>query len=404
MLKATKVRLYPTPEQELVLAKSFGCARWYWNLALNACIQHYQETGKSLKLASYKGMLPQLKKEYPWLKEDCYSSVLQCVAINLDRAYKNFFEGRAKFPNFKSKHHKQSIQYPQSVTVNGEYLKVPKIGKIKAVFHREIQGKIKTVTISKTSTNKYFASILCEVEGSEVKESGNKVIGIDLGLKDFAIVHDGESVTKYVNPKHLNRHQENLARKQKKLSRKTKGSSAREQSRKKVAKVHERIANSRQDFLHKLSRKLVNESQVIVVENLNVKGMVKNQKLSKSISDVGWGMFINFLDYKLQQRSGKLVEIDRFFPSSKTCSSCGHVVDELPLNIREWDCPNCHTHHDRDENASLNIRNEGIRILKGGGNPVSAEGVCVRPDNRKVKGHRAMKSEAHTESGRIGLR
>ncbi|WP_156093370.1 RNA-guided endonuclease InsQ/TnpB family protein, partial [Planktothrix serta] len=137
MLKATKVRLYPTPEQGLALAKSFGCARWYWNFALNACIQHYQETGKSLKLASYKGMLPQLKKEYPWLKEDCYSSVLQCVAINLDRAYKNFFEGRAKFPNFKSKHHKQSIQYPQSVTVNGEYLKVPKIGEIKAIFHRE---------------------------------------------------------------------------------------------------------------------------------------------------------------------------------------------------------------------------------------------------------------------------
>ena len=197
MLKATKVRLYPTPEQELALAKSLGCARWYWNFALNACIQHYQETGKSLKLATYKGMLPQLKKEYLWLKEDCYSSVLQCVAINLDKAYKNFFEGRAKFPKFKSKHHKQSIQYPQNVTVNGEFLKVPKMGEIKAVFHREITGKIKTVTISKTPTNKYFASILCEVEGSEVKETGDKIMGIDLGLKDYAIVHDGESITKY---------------------------------------------------------------------------------------------------------------------------------------------------------------------------------------------------------------
>ena len=163
MLKAIKVRLYPTSEQELALAKSFGCARWYWNFALNACIQHYQETGKSLKLATYKGMLPQLKKEYPWLKEDCYSSVLQCVAINLDKAYKNFFEGRAKFPIFKSKHHQQSIQYPQSVTVKGEYLKVPKIGEIKAVFHREVTGKIKTVTISQTSTDKYFASILWRI-------------------------------------------------------------------------------------------------------------------------------------------------------------------------------------------------------------------------------------------------
>jgi putative transposase len=203
VLKATKVRLYPTPEQELALAKSLGCARWYGNFALNACIGHYQETGKSLKLASYKGMLPQLKKEYPWLKEDCYSSVLQCVAINLDRAYKNFFEGRAKFPKFKSKHNKQSIQYPQNVTVNIEYLKVPKIGEIKAIFHREITGKIKTVTISQTSSNKYFASILCEVEPSEVKESGDKIIGIDLGLKDFAIVHNGENVTKYANPKYL---------------------------------------------------------------------------------------------------------------------------------------------------------------------------------------------------------
>jgi len=383
LLKAVKVRLYPTPEQELALVKSFGCVRWYWNFALNACIQHYQETGKSLKLATYKGMLPQLKKEYLWLKEDCYSSVLQCVAINLDRAYKNFFKGQAKFPRFKSKHHKQSIQYPQSVTVKDEYLKVPKIGEVKAVFHREVTGKIKTVTISKSPTDKYFASILCEVEVTDVKQLGDQIIGIDLGLKDFAIVHDGERVTKYANPKHLNRHQKNLALKQKKLSRKTKGSKSRKKFRKNVAKVYERIANSRQDFLHKLSRKLVDESQVIVVENLNVKGMVKNRLLSKSISDVGWGMFVNFMDYKLRQKSAKLIEVDRFFPSSKTCSCCGHIVDSLLLNIREWDCLNCKTHHDCDSNAALNIRNEGIRIIHfGGGNPVSAEGACLRPDNR----------------------
>jgi transposase, IS605 OrfB family, central region len=398
VLKAIKVRLYPTPEQELGLAKSYGCARWYGNFALNACIQHYQETGKSLKLAVYKGMLPQLKKEYPWLKEDCYSSVLQCVAINLNKAYQNFFEGRAKFPRFKSKHHKQSIQYPQSVTVVNQNLKVPKIGEIPAIFHREITGTIKTVTISKTPTNKYFASILCEVEATELKELGDKIIGIDLGLKNFAIVHDGESVTKYANPKHLKRHQKNLARKQKKLSRKTQGSKSRAESKKNVAKVHERIANSRQDFLHKLSRKLVNESQVIVVENLNVKGMVKNRKLSKAISDVGWGMFVNFVNYKLQQRSGKLIEIGRFFPSSKTCSCCGYLVDELPLDIREWHCPNCHTHHDRDENAALNIRNEGIRILtEGGGNPVFADGGCVSPPACKSKGHRSVNSEAYTD-------
>ncbi len=419
MLKAVKVKLYPTTEQEIALGKSFGCARWYWNYALNSCIQHYEQTGKSLKLSVYKAYLPQLKVEHPWLKEDCYSAVLQCVAINLNKAYTNFFEGRAKFPRFKSKHHKQSIQYPQNVKVAGDCLDVPKIGVIKAVFHRPIEGKLKTVTISKTSTDKYFASILLEVdpsaslrvntersrgvEGDTTQSLGDKTLGIDLGLKDFAIVHDGEQVTKHSNPKHLKRHEKNLARKQKKFARKVKGSNSRNKYRKLVALVHERVSNSRQDFLHKLSRKLVDESQVIIVENLNVKGMVRNRKLSKSISDVGWGMFVNFLDYKLKAKDGQLVKLGRFFPSSKTCSHCGHVVDELTLNIREWDCPSCNTHHDRDGNAALNIRKEGIRILEtnGGGNPVIADGGCVRPPARKGKGQRSMKSEAYTvPSGR----
>ncbi|WP_442944832.1 RNA-guided endonuclease InsQ/TnpB family protein [Nostoc sp.] len=379
MLKAVKVRLYPTTEQRESLARSFGCARWYWNYALNACIQHYEQTGKSLKMSVYKGLLPQLKLEYPWLKQDCYSSVLQCVAINLDKAYKNFFEGRAKFPKFKSKFHKQSIQYPQSVTVVDDNLKIPKIGEVKAVFHRVFKGIIKTVTISKTATDKYLASILVEVECSDNKLSGDKILGIDLGLKDFAIVHDGEEFTKYSNPKHLKCHERNLSRKQKKFARKVKGSKSRHKHKKLVAKVHERVSNSRQDFLHKLSRKLVNESQIIVVENLHIKGMVRNRKLSKSISDVGWGMFINFLDYKLKDSLGQLVEIDRFFPSSKTCSCCGHVARQLPLDIREWDCPKCKSHHDRDGNASQNIRTEGIRILSmDGGNPVLAESIAKR--------------------------
>jgi putative transposase len=384
VLKAVKVRLYPTPEQQVALSKSFGCARWYWNHALNTCIQHYQKTGKSLKLAVYKGMLPQLKKELHWLKEDCYSAVLQCVALNLNKAYTNFLAGRAKHPRFKSKHGKQSIQYPQNVALKGDFLSVPKIGEIKAVFHREITGTIKTVTISKTPSDRYFASILCETKNSDDNTLGDKILGIDLGLQDFAIVHDGEEVTKYSNPKYLKRHEKNLARKQQKLARKTKGSKARQKFRKLVAKVHERVSNTRQDFLHKLSRKLVDESQAIVVENLNVKGMVRNRKLSKAISDVGWGMFVNFLAYKLERKESKLIEIDRFFPSSKKCSCCGHVINELPLLFREWDCPSCGTHHDRDSNAALNIRNEGIRILTmGGGNPVPASGDCVRPPARK---------------------
>jgi len=380
--KAVKVRLYPTPEQGLILSRSFGCARWYWNFALNACIQHYQETGNSLKLAAYKGMLPTLKKEHPWLKKGCYSAVLQCVAINLNKAYTNFFAGRAKHPRFKSRKGKQSIQYPQNVTLKGDCLLVPKIGEIKAVFHRKITGIIKTVTISKTPSDKYFASILCETEDFENSSTGDKTIGVDLGLKDFAIVHDGEEVTKYSNPKHLKGHEKNLARKQQKFARKVKGSKTREKFRKLVAKVHERVSNTRQDFLHKLSRKLVDKSQVIVVEDLHVKGMIRNRKLSIAISDVGWGMFVNFLAYKLERKEGKLVEIDRFFPSSKKCSCCGHVVDKLPLDIREWDCPSCRVHHDRDSNASLNIRTEGIRMLDmGGGNPAPASGACVRPDS-----------------------
>jgi putative transposase len=203
---------------------------------------------------------------------------LQCVAINLDKAYKNFFAGRAKFPKFKSKHQRQSIQYPQNVKVVGNLLSIPKIGEVKAVLHRSIEGKLKTVTISKTPTDKYFASILCEVKSDESQPIGGKTIGIDLGLKDFAIVHDGSEVQKHSNPKHLRRHEKNLARKQKKFARKVKGSNSRKKYKKLVAKVYEKVSNSRQDFLHKLSRKFVNESQVIVVENLHIKGMIQNRK------------------------------------------------------------------------------------------------------------------------------
>jgi putative transposase len=404
VLNAIKVRLYPTTEQEELFAKSFGCARWYWNYSLNAGIQHYEQTGKSLPMKIYKGLLPQLKVEHPWLKTDCYSSVLQCVAINLNKAYTNFFEGRAKFPKFKSKHDKQSIQYPQNVTVVENCLSLPKIGIVKAVFHREIKGAIKTVTISKTPTDKYFAAILCETENDENAFKDDKVIGIDLGIKDFAIIHNGRDVTKYSNPKHIRQHEKNLAKKQQKLARKKKGSKSRGKAKKLVAKVHEKVSNSRQDFLHKVSRKLVDESEIITVENLNVKGMVRNRKLSKSISDAGWGMFVNFLDYKLKRKGGQLIEINRFFPSSKMCSECGHVVDKLPLDIREWDCPSCGIHHDRDGNAALNIRNEGVRFLNsqtssevpGGGFPVTASGDGIRPNTRKGKGRRSAKLEAHT--------
>ena len=199
-------------------------------------------------------------------------------------------------------------------------------------------------------------------------------MGVDLGLKEFAIVHDGNTTSKYQNPKHLAKHERNLAKKQVMLARKQKGSKSREKARKLVARVHERISNTRQDYLHKLSRKLVDENQVIVVENLNVLGMVRNHKLAKAISDVGWGMFFNFLSYKLEREGKVLVEVDRWFPSSKTCSECLYQIDELPLSVREWTCASCGTHHDRDENAAINIRAEGIRMLTVSGTGTAADG------------------------------
>ncbi|MCL1471062.1 transposase [Argonema antarcticum] len=397
--KVVKIRLYPTPEQEMLLAQSFGCARWWWNYGLNKSIETYKETGKALSQSALNALLPGLKKaeETIWLGE-CYSQILQAVTLNLTVAYRNFFAKRAKFPRFKSKHGKQSIQYPQKVKVLDGAVKLPgNLGTLTAKIHRHIEGKIKTVTVSKTPSGKYFASILSEVEGDEPKTSteGN-VVGIDLGLRHFAIVSNGSKVSKYDNPKHLAKHEKNLKRKQQKLAKKQKGSNSRSKCRKLVAKVYERVSNSRQDFLHKLSRKLVNENQVVVVENLHVKGMVCNHKLAKAISDAGWGTFTNFLSYKLEQKGGRLVSIDRWFPSSKLCSNCYYQIDELPLDVRKWTCPNCGTHHDRDGNAATNIRAEGIRMLKADGTAVSADGGEVRPKlGRKSKlGHSPMMLEA----------
>jgi putative transposase len=397
--KAVKVRLYPTPEQQVLLSQHFGCARWWWNYALNKSIETYKETGKSLGQSALNALLPQLKKaeETIWLSE-CYSQVLQATTLNLTTAYKNFFAGRARFPRYKSKHKKQSIQYPQNVKVFEGFVRFPgKVGKVKAKLHRQIEGTIKTITVSLDPSGKYFASILTEVEGENpLYSTEGKVIGIDLGLTHFAITSDGNKVSKYDNPRHLAKHDKNLKRKQKKLAKKQKGSKSRNKARKTVAKVYERVSNSRQDFLHKLSRKLVNENQVVVVENLNVKGMVRNHNLAKAISDVGWGTFTNFLAYKLEKKGGKLVEIDRWFPSSKLCSNCYYQIDKLLLDVREWTCPSCGTRHDRDGNAATNIRAEGIRMLQTDGTAVSAVGGEVRPSwgRKSVLRHSPMITEA----------
>ena len=399
LLQAVKVRLYPTPEQEVLLAQHFGCARWWWNFALGQAIETYRDTGKGLGRSALNALLPKLKKnkETEWLGE-CYSQVLQAVTLNLTTAYKNFFDGRARFPRFKSKHSRQSIQYPQNVQVIGNTVKLPgRVGTVNAKIHRPIEGTIKTVTVSLDPSGKYYASILTEIEGeSPIPSREGKVIGVDLGLKHFAVTSDGNKVSKYDNPKHLAKYEKNLKRKQQKLARKQKGSNSRHKYRKVVARVYERVSNSRADFLHKLSQKLVNENQVVVVENLYVKGMVRNHNLAKAISDVGWGMFTNFLAYKLEKKGGKLVEIDRWFPSSKLCSNCYHQVEEMPLDVREWTCPHCGTHHDRDGNAATNIREEGIRLLKVDGTSISAVGGEVRPKGgrKSVLRHSLKSTEA----------
>lgn len=405
--QAIKVRLYPTTEQQQVLAQHFGCSRWWWNYALNLCIETYKATGKGLSQSALNAFLPKLKKqeETLWLSE-CYSQVLQATTLNLVTAYKNFFEGRAKYPRFKAKKNRQSIQYPQSVKVVDGGLKFPgRVGVVKAKLHRPIEGTIKTVTISMTPSGKYYASVLMELDGDSLTPNTVETpwqdvctAGIDLGLKDFAIVNDGIKTSKYANPKHLAKHERNLKRKQQKLARKEKGSKSRDKARKLVARVHERVSNVRQDYLHKLSRKLVDDNQVIVVESLNTKGMVRNHKLAKAISDVGWGMFVNFLQYKLDRAGKVLVEIDRWFPSSKLCSNCHYQVSEMRLDIRTWICPSCGTHHDRDGNAAINIRAEGIRMLSVLGTRTAADGGDVSPKRgRKSKLTQfPLKSEADT--------
>ena len=364
MFQAYKYRIYPPIEQQIALAKSFGCCRWYWNYALNLCQETYKTTGKGLSRTTIQGLLPQLKKEYLWLT-DAYSQCLQVVALNLYTAYKNFFEKRARLPRFKSKHGRQSISYPQNVKFEGDYLKLPgKIGLVYCVRHRPCEGTIKTVTVSKNPDGKYYASVLVD-DGKETPNpsTNGKAIGIDLGLTHFAITSDGD---KYNNPKHFVKHEHNLKRKQQKLSRKQKGSQSRQKARLKVAKVHAKISRCREDFLHKLSRKIVNENQVIAVEDLGVKNLVRNHKLAKAISDCGWGMFCTMLKYKAEKEGKTYREVDRFFPSSKTCNVCLNQVSSLPLDIRNWTCEHCQTIHDRDINASINIKNEALRILSLG--------------------------------------
>ena len=382
MLKVVKARIYPSEQQKVSLAKAFGTTRWVWNHFLALTNQTYKETGKGIAKYDMIKQLPNLKKEEEtkWLKET-YSQSLQSVCLNLSRAFVNFFEKRALYPRFKSRHGKQSLTYPQNVKVMEDKIYFPKLDWIDAVIHRPINGSIRTVTITKNSAEQYYASLMFEDGQFLPKPSTEgKAIGIDLGLTHFCITSDFQ---KFNNPRWLTKHEKNLKIKQQQLSRKQKGSNNRNKSRKKVARVHNKIARCRSDFHHKLSRRIVNENQVLVLENLAIKNMVKNHNLAKAISQVGWGQFCTMLKYKAEQEGKIYLEVDRFFPSSKTCHVCLNQVGSLPLEIRQWTCSSCNTIHDRDLNAAISLKDEGLRLLASG---TGATAYC--PDVRPSSGGR----------------
>ncbi len=378
MMNATKVRLYPTDEQGQKLARQFGCARWLFNWGLDLSRTTYRETGKGLTYYALATSLPKLKQEHEWLAE-ADSQALQMSLQHLAAAFDGFFKGRTKYPRFKSKHGRQSYSYPQRVKIaerreNGwGKITLPKVGNVRANIHREIVGKIKTVTISLDEAGRYWASILTEDELDLLrpKKVTKKTIavGIDVGLTHFAITSDGKKIP---NKRFVARAERNMKRKQQALSRKKKGSNNRNKARVQVARAHEKVRRARADFLHNLSRRLVNENQVIAVEDLNVRGMVRNRSLAKAISDCGWSMFTNMLAYKAMRDGKHFVKCHRFYPSSKTCNDCGHVTSALPLDVRKWTCQ-CGSVHDRDINAARNIRDEGLRILAEG-YPATASG------------------------------
>lgn len=364
MLKAYKYKLLPDEEQSVLLNKHFGCIRFVYNYFLNERKSEYELNKNTLNYYDNAKSLTNLKKqeEYSWLKE-VNSQALQASLKYLEGAYNNFFKFKKGYPRFKSKKHKNSFLIPQSVKVNGNYLHIPKFKNgIKIIKHRPFNGTIRSCTLSKTTTNEYFVSILVETTHKVLPKTG-KTIGVDLGLKDFLITSENK---KYKNNRYTKKYARKLKVAQQHLSRKQKGSNRYNKQKLKVAKIHKKISNSRIDNLHKVSTDLIKNYDNIILEDLNIKGMIKNRKLSKHIADASWGKFIEFLKYKAEWNDRNIVKIDRFFPSSKTCNKCGYINQDLDLSMREWTCNACHTHHDRDYNAAINILKEGNKILSDG--------------------------------------
>ena len=388
-----KFRLYPNKVQTELLAKHFGCSRFVYNTFLNQRIEQYKLTGKSDNYYEQAKSLTEIKKkeETAWLNE-VNSQTLQFAIKSLEAAYTNFFKKRAKFPKFKSKHSKNSFTVPQNASIAGGRLFIPKFREgIKCRVHREIKGKIGKVTITKTPSGKYFVSVFTEEEYiTPIKKSG-KSVGVDLGLKDLFVTSEGEI---FKNNRYTKKYECRLTKAQRHLSRKVKGSKGFENQRLKVARLHEKISNSRADYLHKCSISLVCRYDIICIEDLNVKGIVKNHRLAKSVTDVSWGKFISMLTYKAEWNGKKIVKVDRYFPSSQTCHICGYVNKQIKdLSVREWECPVCHAHHDRDVNAAINILRIGLNNNISAGTVDYTGGEGVRAD--LLGSHSSVKPEAH---------
>lgn len=366
MLKAYKYRIYPNKQQEVQIQKTFGCCRFVYNQTLSYRKERYEQSKENLNKISCNNYVNQvLKKEYEWLKEVDKFALTNAI-YNMDNAYQKFFKEHTGYPKFKSKRSNKKSYTTNftngniEVNFNKNKIKFPKLKWVKAKIHREFTGKIKSATISQIPSGKYFVSILVETEHISL-ECSNNSIGIDLGIKDLLITSTGE---KFDNLKLVKKYEKKLAREQRKLAHKIKGSNNYQKQRIKLAKVYEKIKNTRLDYLHKISHKLISENQVIVSEDLAISNMVKNHNLSKSILDCGWYELTRQLTYKADWNGRTYIKIGRFIKSSQPCNVCGYInKDTKNLSVRQWKCPKCGTIHDRDINAAINILNEGLKIL-----------------------------------------